>query len=76
MEEGDSYDIRLLCGRHWRLAPKYMREAVTRVRRMARKHGWSDNLCGRHHRLWNRCLRAIKEAGNLDIARIEREFGL
>lgn len=75
-QPGDDYSVRVVCGRHWRQAPAYMRAAVSRVRAIGRKRGWTEALAGRHHRLWLRTVRAIEQGQHLDIAAIEREFGL
>lgn len=58
---GEDYGWTIMCGRHWRQAPKWMRDAVARVKRLAKRRGWSEALCNRHHRLWERCHRAIRE---------------
>lgn len=69
-------DEMFVCAKHWRQAPKYMRDAVARVRRIGHRLDWPEAIRSRHHRLWHRAFRAIVEGHNLDIARIEREFGL
>lgn len=79
MKPDDSYRGTVMCGAHWRQAPKYMRDAVARLTRRIRKPKRTDNLdhlYARHHRLWMRCRRAIVEGQNLDMAEIERMFGL
>lgn len=75
-QPGDDYSVGVVCGKHWRQAPAFMRTAVARVRAIGKKRGWTDALGRRHHRLWLRTVRAIKQGQNLDIAAIEREFGL
>lgn len=82
LKDGESYQMQLLCGQHWKQAPRYMRDAVARVRRIAKRRGWSIDLMSRHQRLWLRCLRQIKKRGDvggeghIDIAQIEAMFGL
>lgn len=71
----EDYSWRLICGSHWRMAPKFMRDAVSRVRRSARRHGWTDRHHRRHSRLWDRCRRAIESGERLDEAEIARMFG-
>ena len=44
----------VVCGKHWRLADLRLRRLVTKVRRKARKLGWSDALLRLDHKLWNR----------------------
>ncbi|MGQ2942722.1 MAG: hypothetical protein ACT6Q7_01840 [Blastomonas fulva] len=75
-QPGDHYGVRVVCGKHWRQAPAFMRAAVSRVRSIGRKRGWTMALSRRHERLWLRTVRAIDQGHNLDIAAIEREFGL
>ncbi len=71
----EGYGWTLMCGRHWRQAPKYMRDAVARVRRDAKRQGWTDGNLGRHSRLWERCRRAIETGETLDEAEIGRLCG-
>lgn len=82
LRPGDSYRHSVVCGAHWRQGPKRMRDAVARVRRIAKRRGWSDAMIERHHRLWMRTIRAIRQRGDvggeghIDIAEIEAMFGL
>lgn len=71
----EDYNWTIICGRHWRLAPKRMRDAVSRVRRDARRQGWTERNHQRHHRLWSRCRRAIEAGERVDMAEINRLFG-
>ena len=75
LDPGDSYDMAMMCGRHWRMAPKVMRDRVARIRRRARREGWTDDLSARHYRLWHMCRRKVEEGFEIDIAEIERLFG-
>lgn len=65
----------LICGKHWRMAPKFMRDAVARVRRKGKKFGWNGRLHRRYNRLWHRTVRAVAEGQHIDMAEIERQFG-
>jgi hypothetical protein len=71
----EDYSWRVMCGRCWRKAPKFMRDALARVRRDAKRQGWTDRHHARHGRLWERCRRAIEQGQYLDQAEIERMFG-
>lgn len=71
----EDYSWIIICGRHWRLVPRYMRDIVSRVRRDARRQGWTQRNRRRHGRLWERCRRAILEGQRLDADEIERMFG-
>jgi len=74
---GDGYDVTYICGKHWRLAPKKWRAHVTRLRAIARKHGWTERLARLDDLAWQRCRRAAQRAaaGDLDKAEIDRMFG-
>lgn len=84
IDDAEHHGVRFVCGTHWRMAPKYMRDAVARVRRMARqmerRYGeeapWKAGLWARHHRLWERTVRAVEQGQNLDMREIEKMFGL
>lgn len=52
----------VICGKHWRLAPEYMRKIVARARRQGDRLGWPDQMENRHDRLWWRTVRAAIEA--------------
>ncbi len=49
-EEADE----VICGAHWRLADKRLRALLTKVRRKARRSGWSTRLLALDNRLWLR----------------------
>ena len=72
----EDYSWTIICGRHWRMAPKFMRDAVARVRRRAKNDGWIDRHLARHTRLFDRCVRAIRDGQTIDPAEIHRMFGL
>ena len=56
----------IICGRHWRLADKRLRMLVTRVRRKARRIGWTPQLVSLDNRIWNRARdQAIERAMGL-----------
>ncbi|ALC13794.1 hypothetical protein [Sphingopyxis sp. 113P3] len=77
LELGDSYSSRVVCGKHWRLAPKHMRDAVARVRRIGVKANWPRPIINRFCRLWERTVRAAQSAaaGDIDVAEINRVMG-
>lgn len=75
-----SFDA-FLCSRHWRQVPKAMKLVHSRIWRLARKsEGWTDKLVYRERRIWARIVNfaQTRAAGGemLDLAAIEREFGL
>lgn len=77
IEAGDSYSSRIVCGKHWRMAPKHMRAAVARVRRIGEKAGWPRWMINRFCRLWERTFRAAQAAsrGDINVAEINRVMG-
>lgn len=44
----------VICGRHWRLADRRLRQLVTKVLIKGRRHGWPDRLLRLHGRLWQK----------------------
>lgn len=59
----DSWDETVMCGRHWRLAPKRLRRRSTRLLRAynAAKDGRrARRLATLYNRNWNRCRRLIE----------------
>lgn len=42
----------VICGKHWRLADLKLRRLVTKVRRRAKRVGWSHQLQALDNRLW------------------------
>lgn len=45
----------IICGKHWRLADRRVRQLVTKVRRLARRRGgWSPWLIEQDERLWQK----------------------
>lgn len=74
--DGD-YSGQFICGKHWRLAPKRMRDVVARVRKIGEKTGWPRPTVKRFCRLWERTARAAQAAasGDLDMAEINRVMG-
>lgn len=69
-----------ICGRHWKLVPRRLRDVHKRLWRLQRKSGgWTTTLNARYWRIWPRLVvaaqRAARGEGDLDIAAIEREFG-
>ena len=74
--DGD-YRGQFICGKHWRLAPKRMRDVVARVRKIGEKTNWPRPTVKRFCRLWERTARAAQAAaaGDLDMAEINRIMG-
>lgn len=65
----------VICGAHWRQAPRSMRDAVARVRRQARRRGWSPTMKARFERLWLRTVRSVREGHRIDMTEINALFG-
>lgn len=61
------YDTRIMCGRCWRQAPKWMRDRESRIRRLAKKRGWTDRICRLHNMAWEACRRAVERARHTDL---------
>lgn len=82
MDPGEGYSVVTCCGRHWRMAPRYMRDRARFLRKKAEKMGWGGRAGRLHHIAWHRCIAAINRRGDIggeghiDIAEIERMFGL
>lgn len=75
---GTSYQTSFICGKHWRQAPKFMRDAVIRVERLAKRRkgaGWTETLRNRHSRLWYRTIRAVIDGHRVDMTEINKMFG-
>lgn len=65
--KGDrDYDTTMMCGRCWRQAPKWMRDRASKIRRLAKRRGWTDQLCRIHDMAWQACRRWIERARNAD----------
>lgn len=70
-----------ICGRHWKLVPRSMKLVYSRIWRLQKKSGgWTDTLIARYWRIWPRIVSvAVNKARGgeyLDLAALEREFGL
>lgn len=82
MTTEDSYRSQVCCGRHWRMAPKRVRDICSLIRRRAKRRGWTDKLVDQHHRFWMRAIRAIEARGDvggeghIDLDEIERLFNV
>lgn len=50
-----------ICGAHYRLADKGLRLQRTRLKRRARRHGWSPRLIRIDNWLWAKIFRQITE---------------
>lgn len=62
-DEGHS---EIICGKHWRLADRRLRQLMTRVRRKARRIGWTAQLTALDNRLWSKARdQAIERAMGL-----------
>ncbi len=83
LREGEDYSWVTICGTHWRMAPKRMRDLVSAIRRKANRIAqndrkqWPAKLAWQHHRVWEKCRRAIVRAlaGDIDVAEINRVMG-
>lgn len=51
----DEGNDEIICGKHWRLADVRWRRLMMRVRRKAKRVGWTGSLLALDHRLWVRC---------------------
>jgi hypothetical protein len=65
------YDTTIMCGRCWRQAPKWMRDRASKISRLAKRRGWTDQLCRIHDMAWQACRRWIERARNTDPAEVE-----
>lgn len=83
IQPGEGYHFITICGRHWRMAPKRLRDLVTAIRRKAKRiskgkrEDWPPKLEAQHHRVWEMCRRAILRAleGDMDVKEIHRLMG-
>lgn len=71
----EDYSWRMMCGRCWRQAPKWMRDRVSKIRRLARRRGWTDKIHRLHGMAWEACHRAIVDGRRLDETEINKLFG-
>lgn len=55
----ETYEWRFICGRHWREAPKWMRDRVAKLRKLAKRRGWTEKLVRVHSMAWDRCIDTI-----------------
>lgn len=82
LDPGEGYHFWIICSTHWRLAPRYMRDACTKISRRARRRGWDGRLRRVHAKLQERTFQAAQRRFNgeigesLDLAEIERLFGI
>jgi hypothetical protein len=77
---GRDVGSRWICGPHWRIgcppgSPE--RRTYNRFFRIARKHGWSDQLLDRFWRFWAALEKRAQRrcAGDVDVAEINKMFG-
>lgn len=75
----DCYQVRVICGRHWRLAPRYMRDRVRSLRKKAERLNWPVRLQRLYSQAFELTVRAaerrLNDEGFIDVAEIERMFG-
>jgi bacterioferritin-associated ferredoxin len=71
----EDYSWRIMCGKCWRQAPKWMRDRVAKIRKLARRRGWSERIHRLHHMAWEACYRAIVDGRRLDMTEINKMFG-
>lgn len=62
----EDYSWRIMCGRCWRQAPKWMRDRVTKIRKLARRRGWTGRIRRLHDMAWEACFRAIRDRRTAD----------
>jgi len=55
----DSYENRVMCGKCWRQAPRWMRDREARIRKLCNKRGWPHRLARLHGMAWEACHRKI-----------------
>lgn len=55
----EDYFWRFICGRHWREGPKWLRDRVAKFRKLAKRRGWTDQICRIHSKAWDRVVEAI-----------------
>ena len=75
MKGDDSYQGIVMCGRHWRMAPKRMRDLESLIRKRAKRRGWTRRLIRQHDWIWQRARRAIDRGGEFDMTEINKMFG-
>ena len=62
----DEGHVEIICGKHWRLADHRLRVLITKIRRKARRLGWTPHLVSLDNRVWNRARdQAIERAMGL-----------
>jgi uncharacterized protein YecT (DUF1311 family) len=44
----------VICGKHFRLADRRLRQLIAHLRRKARRVGWTEDLWERDQRLWQK----------------------
>ena len=82
IKDDKQYSHPFLCGHHYRMAPKRLRDLRTFIRKRARLRGCSDKLARQDWNAWKMIERAILRRGDvggeghIDIAEIEAMFGL
>jgi hypothetical protein len=69
--DGDGPETRVICGRHWRMAPKSWRMRYTRFKRLAGRPNNPKNELAGHvcNRTWERCrdyIEGVLSGENID----------
>jgi hypothetical protein len=72
---GDDYEGEMMCGRHWRQAPKPMRDLERLIRQRAKRKGWNEKLVRQHYWIWQRARRAVEKGHTFDITAVNKLFG-
>lgn len=75
MANEDTYDHIIMCGRHWRMGPKRLRDRQTKLRRLAKRRGWTGQLIRMANGNWERVRKIVDDGGCLDIAEINKLMG-
>lgn len=75
---GDANRFRgeMICGKHWRQGPKRIRDHMRAIERKAKRFGWNDRLAFLHDQAWRRLVAAVREGPRIELAEIERLFGV
>lgn len=75
LDAGHGYDVTFICGKHWREAPRYMRDRVKWLRQRAEKLDWPDRLARLYSKAFDRAVRSVREGRRLDMDEINKLFG-
>lgn len=75
MKPADSYAEDYICGKHWRQAPKELRDRCAEIRKISKRKGWSQARIEMYERTWTEARDAVLEGGRLDEDEINKMFG-